>query len=315
MLLAEARLVAIPPFSDVTFRFADDGAPRLMNVILGSGGVGKTSAAVNLGALAASPRYEDVPVVYHTDHIKGPETLAILGQAVGGLRTRFPGGEGVTLTPSTVSLDSSELSPEDNIASIIALCRRAQVAGRDLTLEMEAGVDDGITETSLTERLLGEVEREYPGKVALWAPGLGTRHGYSAEGYPAFSAEAVARHRDTARQVTGRAIGIALHGSSGLSEESLGAAVSQGVAKVNWSTESLLVRSRAQADYYGQHTVELTAGHPGFKPAAADNGVQEFTARRYVPVVVEKIRVLRGENKSPGILPRLRTASASPVIK
>ena len=52
MLLAHARLVEIAPFPDVTFRFvSEEGTPRLMNVILGSGGVGKTSL---LAAIAST---------------------------------------------------------------------------------------------------------------------------------------------------------------------------------------------------------------------------------------------------------------------
>lgn len=50
MRLASLRLVGIPPFADVTVPFSDeDGTPRPLTVLLGGGGVGKTTI---LGALA-----------------------------------------------------------------------------------------------------------------------------------------------------------------------------------------------------------------------------------------------------------------------
>jgi hypothetical protein len=52
MLLSGARLVGIGPFEDVTFPFADDaGVPRKTAVVLGGGGVGKTTL---LAALAST---------------------------------------------------------------------------------------------------------------------------------------------------------------------------------------------------------------------------------------------------------------------
>lgn len=49
MRLASLRLVGLPPFSDVTVPFADeDGAPRQLTVVMGGGGVGKTTI---IGAL------------------------------------------------------------------------------------------------------------------------------------------------------------------------------------------------------------------------------------------------------------------------
>lgn len=50
MRLASLRLVGLPPFSDVTIPFSDEeGAPRALTVLVGGGGVGKTTI---LAALA-----------------------------------------------------------------------------------------------------------------------------------------------------------------------------------------------------------------------------------------------------------------------
>jgi fructose/tagatose bisphosphate aldolase len=229
-----------------------------------------------LNILAMSEQYADVPVVFHTDHIKGPRTLEILAAAF-------------HLGASSLSLDSSEMSTEKNIRMARQICD----LGKQLTLELEAGVDDGLTELSITERIVGEIERTHPNRLALWAPGCGTRHGFSAEGFPAFSAAHVKAQQERASEVANRPIGIALHGSSGLEESALRAAVAAGVVKVNWSTESLIIRSQAARDYYRVMGEKLEAGATGFKDAAMNNGLQQFVADHYVPKVAERIRLLR----------------------
>lgn len=185
----------------------------------------------------------------------------------------------------------------ENIALLCDLCRAAEQAQAEATLEMEAGVDDGLTPPDVTRRLVGAVETRYPGKLALWAPGLGTKHGLSDSGYPAFSPEAVATQRDLALELTGRPIGIALHGSSDLAESSLREAVAAGVVKVNWSSESLLIRSGAAREYYALNVDKLQSGSADFKATAMDNGVQAFVSSRYISSVMERISVLGGVGK------------------
>jgi fructose/tagatose bisphosphate aldolase len=220
------------------------------------------------------------------DAEKWPDTLRILSAAIRGVPQRA----------STISLDSSEMSEEENIAHICQLCAVAGEAGLPLTLEMEAGVDAGVTEIEVADRLLGAVESRHPGFLALWAPGVGTQHGLSDKGYP-FSAEAVARHQERASQICGRPIGLALHGSSGLKESDLREGVAAGVAKVNWSSESLLIRSQAAREFFTTHSAELEKSHKQWKATAMDNGVQSYIAERYVPRVIERIRILGGAGK------------------
>jgi len=241
----------------------------------------------DLTALANSERHREVPVIFHTDHIKGPDTIRILSAAI----------RGVPLCASTISLDSSEMTEAENIEHICRLCEIAREAGMPLTLEMEAGVDAGVTEIEVAERVLSAVESKYPCYLALWAPGVGTQHGLSDKGYP-FSPQAVAAHQKRASEICGRPIGVALHGSSGLKESDLREGVAAGVAKVNWSSESLLIRSRAAQEYYAGHTAELEKTHPRWKATAMDHGVQNFVSGRYVPKVMERIRILNGEGKA-----------------
>ncbi|MBL9128183.1 MAG: class II fructose-bisphosphate aldolase, partial [Verrucomicrobiales bacterium] len=255
--------------------------------------LGMARYLVQLAVLADSERFRHLPILFHTDHIKGPVTLPLLTAALRGLPT---GIGDATVSPSTLSLDSSELSESDNIACALRLCEESARCGRPIALEMEAGVDDGVTPFDVTERVIAAVEAEAPGCLALWAPGVGTRHGLGEQ--TGFSAEAVARHRELAGSVAGRPVGIALHGSSGLPEEALRAAVGAGVTKVNWSSESLLVRSEAAREFYGSHAERLEKNHPQWKATAMDHGVQTYVAARYVPRVADRIRLLGGGGKA-----------------
>ena len=248
----------------------------------------------DLVALAGHSSFKNVPVVLHTDHIKGPETTTILAAALP--------------TYSSLSLDSSEMTPEQNIAEIGRLCATAAARQLPLTLEMEAGVDAGVSPISDCENLFGVAEKNHPGYLALWAPGVGTQHGLGSDGYPTFSAEAVAAHQQRVSALAGRPIGIALHGSSGLPADSLAAAVRAGVAKVNWSSESLLLRSQAAERFFAMHAVQLVKTHKDWKNTAMDNGLQSFVAAQYVPKVIERIKLLGAAGHGSAFLTSLAAA-------
>ena len=242
--------------------------------------IGLDRYLAEIATLANSPRFLNVPVVFHTDHIKGPDTLRILEHAMAA-------------GASSISLDSSDLSQDANISHMVHLCEFAVSRQLPAALEIEAGVDDGVTALTEAELLFGTVEKRHPGYLALWAPGVGTQHGLNMD-CDAFNPTAVAEHRDLVSKIAGRPIGIALHGSSGLTNEQLGKAVAAGVAKVNWSSESLLLRSNAARDYYRDNAEMLEKGHSSFKAAAMDNGVQCFVSERYLPKVRQRIAVLNG---------------------
>ncbi len=262
---------------------------------MGDAWLGMKRFIAQLEVMAQSERYAKIPVLYHTDHIKGAVALPLLNDAVRGLPMTF-GGARVLLSPSTISLDSSELSEAENIDAILELCTTANDSARAITLEMEAGVDDGLTPLDVAERLLGGVESKSPGRIALWAPGVGTRHGLGDQG--GFDAGTVAQHQLFASQLIGRPIGIALHGSSGLSTESLREAVAAGVSKVNWSSESLLLRSRTALEFYRAHTAQLEKTHQDWKNTAMDNGLQRFVSELYIPNVIERIALLGGAGRA-----------------
>ena len=264
-----------------------------------------------LNVLAASARYRDVPVVFHTDHIKGPQTLAILSAALQGVRVDF-GSTQLALHASTVSLDASSLSDAENVDLLCQLARIAKEADRPATFEMESEVDEGPTPPERTRKLVGAVEAQHPGVVWLYAPALGTQHGLTAGGYPEFRVERVADNVRLLKEITGRDIGLALHGSSGLGEEQLAAAAQAGVVKVNWSSESLLLRSSAARDYFTAHHAELQPQHPRWKATAMDHGLQSHVAKSYVPRVVSRMRWLGGAGWGAAFL---RDLAASDVLR
>jgi fructose-bisphosphate aldolase, class II len=269
---------------------------------MGDAWLGMKRFITQLEVMTQTERYARIPVLYHTDHIKGPTALPLLQDAVRGLEVTL-GGASVQLSPTMISLDSSELSEAENIGAIFELCAAAAVTDRPVTLEMEAGVDDGLTPLDVTERLLGGVESKAPGFVYLWAPGVGTQHGLGDQS--AFDANTVAQHQRLASELTGRPIGIALHGSSGLSEHALREAVAAGAVKVNWSSESLLIRSGAALEFYQTHTAQLEQTHKDWKNTAMDNGLQSFVSSAYIPKVVERITLLGGAGHASRLSPLL----------
>jgi fructose-bisphosphate aldolase, class II len=264
---------------------------------MGDPWLGMKRFLTHLELQANDPRYAGIPVFYHTDHIKGPQALPLLNDAVRGLELNM-GNTSFKLSPSSVSLDSSELSEAQNIAAILELCHTAKTSNRPVTLEMETGVDEGITPLEVTERLIAPIEREFPGTIHLWAAGVGTQHGFSATGFPEFSSDAIDEQRNFVKHLTGRDIGLALHGSSGLPDADLQSAVAAGVIKVNWSSESLLLRSHLARDYYERFGAQLERTHPKFKETAMDNGLQQFVSNGYVPKVATKIALLGGAKQA-----------------
>lgn len=253
--------------------------------------------------LANSAEFKDVPVVFHTDHIKGPKTWDILSAAVRGVPVDFGSGA-QRLSPSSISLDASDMTADENIAFMDRLITLSKECGRLITLEMEAGVDKGVSDVSEARALVGGVEKKHPGYVYLYAPGMGSQHGFSKDGYSGFRADMAAENIKAIREETGRRVGIAVHGSSGLGDDQLRQAVDFGVIKINWSTENLIIRSQAALEYYVQNGKRLDPACKEFKKAAMDDGVQQHVAEQYIPKVIRRMEVLKSAgqgSRCPGI--------------
>jgi len=252
-------------------------------------------AHINL--LANSEEFQQVPVLLHTDHIRGSRTQNILSEAIKGFAFEADNAV-IRLSPTTISLDASKLTPKENIDLLCSLIEVSESCGRLITLEMEAGLDGGLTTPEEIESLIMGVEGKHPEYVVLFAPGLGNRHGFSKEGYPSFRPENISAAASLLEQLTGRKIGIVLHGSSGLSEAQLREAVVHGLTKMNWSTDGLILRSTATREYYESHGEQLVPGHSDFKESAMDNGVGRFVSKRFVPRIMSLIELLGGAGKA-----------------
>ncbi len=99
-------------------------------------------------------------------------------------------------------------------------------------------------------------------------------------------------------KLTGRRIGIALHGSSGVSETQLRDAVRYGLTKVNWSTNNIILRSSAAREYYSLYGERMDPKYPDFKKMAMDNGVNRYVSAKFLPEVKNLITLLNGAGKA-----------------
>jgi fructose-bisphosphate aldolase class II len=261
--------------------------------------LGLAGYIVNLALLANSERYKNIPVIYHTDHIKGPKTFEILEAAIRGVNFCVHDQE-IVLRASTISLDASDFTHDQTIGYISQLCEFSEKTNVPVTLEMEDAVDEGITSPETAAKLLGSVEAEYPDKIYLWAPAVGTRHGFGDNMH--FSPKTIEEQVAITKRVTGRKIGIALHGSTGLGQQDLGDAAKAGVVKVNWSTESLYIRSHAAKEFYESMADRFDKKHKEWKVTAMDNGVSTYVSAAYIPKVVERMQILGGQGRASEIM-------------
>ena len=279
---------------------------QLEGISFGAGdpirGLALYCAHINL--VANSEEFIDIPVLYHTDHIRGLQLKEILKSAISGLPFTV-GDTTLLLSPSSISVDASGLTEDENIALICSLIETSKECGRPITLEMEAGLDSGYTPPEETEKLVMGVEKKHPGYLALFAPGLGNRHGYSREGYPDFRPKNVEENARLLERLTGRKIGIVLHGSSGLADDQIRQAVSCGLTKMNWSTNGTIIRSSAAREYYETHKQKMNPDHSDFKKYAMDNGVGRYVSAKYVPVIKKLITLLGGSGKASGFMKSL----------
>jgi fructose-bisphosphate aldolase class II len=163
---------------------------------------------------------------------------------------------------------------------------------------MEDAVDDDYTTLETANQLVGSVESTFPGTVCLWAPALGTHHGLT-QGGRAFDPDLARKHVENLKALTGRDVGLALHGTSGLDEESLVAGVQAGVVKVNWSSELLDLRAKAGLAYYREKVAAVEPGKGDWKNTVMDNGPQSFMGEVSIPVIADRIRLLGGEGRAP----------------
>jgi len=129
---------------------------QLEGISFGAGDPGRGLAMyfAHLSLLASSEEFAGVPVALHTDHIRGPRTREILKQAVKGYPFAYgvsaaAAGQSVRLSPSSISLDASKLTPEQNIELMCSLIETSRACGRPVTV---TGTARKATRTSARRR-------------------------------------------------------------------------------------------------------------------------------------------------------------------
>jgi len=161
-----------------------------------------------------------VPVSLHLDHCKEIEFIA----------------QCIAAGWTDVMIDASSQPFEENLATTQQVTAMAEAAGVGVEAELGeiGGVEDDIIVADADAHLADPDKAvrfcEQAGKLAVFAPAIGTAHGlYKGEPKIAF---------DRIEQIARRSgLPIALHGGTGLSDEVFAKAIRLGCAKVNISTQ------------------------------------------------------------------------------
>jgi len=245
----------------------------------------------DVALMAGHPDFANVPVVFHIDHIPAKQAVDILSQAVAGMPYRIWDRE-IAVFPSSVSFDASGLCDADNIQCVQNVGRRAAGLGIPLSFEVEPGIEDKPTVPADALSMVKQIEDVVPGIVDLFAPAVGTVHGQTVRGANAgFDASLVGAVADALAQGLGRPVGIALHGSSGMSDAQLAASVQQGVIKINTCTMLLGARARAMHAYFNEHVAQIQEGHKDMKETSKDTTVDMAVSQAVVPIIVDRMAV------------------------
>ena len=165
-------------------------------------------------ATLAIARSASVPVVVHLDHA---EDTALVAEAVG-------------LGISSVMYDGSKLSDADNraaTAEVVALCH---AAGVDVEAELgEVGGKNGVHDSSARTSPADAAAFVADTGVDLLAVAVGSSHAMTTRD---------ARLDEDLIRAIGAAVEVplVLHGSSGVSDDGMRAAIRAGMTKINVST-------------------------------------------------------------------------------
>ena len=220
---------AINIFNDLTMEAVLDGAVEARSPLIVQTSV-KTVRSIGSGVLMAQwtamTAGIEVPVTLHLDHCPDRAVLS----------------ECLDAGWNSVLFDASELSVEENQRQTLEVVKEARDHGAHVEGEIESitGVEDGIGSDTPSERQTLDVQVRFVEEtgVDVFAPAIGNAHGSYASA-PELDSQRISDI------VARRPVPIALHGGSGLSEETFHDLISRGCAKVNISTalKELYMRS------------------------------------------------------------------------
>jgi fructose-bisphosphate aldolase class II len=188
------------------------------NCIRYHGGVEPITVATQAIARAA-----DAEVLVHLDHVEDPELVV----------------RGIELGVDSIMFDGSKLPYAQNLAVTRDLTERAHAAGVAVEAELgEVGGKDGVHAPGARTDPTEAAEFVAATGVDALAVAVGTSHAMRTR-VATVDRDLVARLAETVP------VPLVLHGSSGLSDEELRAAVEVGMTKVNISTHLNGVFTRA----------------------------------------------------------------------
>jgi fructose-bisphosphate aldolase, class II len=211
---------AINIFNDLTMEAVLAGAVEAKSPLIVQTSV-KTVRSIGSGVLMAQwtamTAGIEVPVTLHLDHCPDRAVLS----------------ECLDAGWNSVLFDASELSVEENQRQTLEVVKEARDHGAHVEGEIESitGVEDGIGSDTPSERQTLDVQVRFVEEtgVDVFAPAIGNAHGSYASA-PELDSQRISDI------VARRPVPIALHGGSGLSEETFHDLISRGCAKVNIST-------------------------------------------------------------------------------
>ncbi|GAA0301893.1 class II fructose-bisphosphate aldolase [Halarchaeum salinum] len=212
---------------------------------------GNGDATVGLNAFAAYIERVadsvDVGVFCNVDHVHLPNQADFLDAVA---------ESGV---PSSVMVDASDTSFEENVELTREAVERLDEADGEMLVEAELGRVAGVegdVETATEDAFYTDPERavEFVERTGcdLLAISVGTQHGV-ASGQDLDIRPDVARAVRDALDDAGFDVPLVVHGSSGLTDEQVRAFVDAGVRKFNKNTRYQYEFARTLADFYRDH--------------------------------------------------------------
>lgn len=253
--------------------------------------LGLTKYIVDVALMASHKEFAHVPVAFHIDHIPASQAVDILSRATSGMPFQV-WDQAMTVYPSSISFDASGLSDEDNIRCVVQVGRNAAGLGLPLCFEVEPGIEEEPTQPHEAVSMLGAIESQAPDIVDLFAPAVGTVHGQTVRGANVgFNASLVGEVAAALRESLGRPIGIALHGSSGMSDQQLAESIKNGVIKINTCTLLLGTRARCMHDYLTRNVERIQEGHKDMKETSKDTVLDSSVSDTMVPLLVDRMKV------------------------
>jgi fructose-bisphosphate aldolase, class II len=206
------------------------GAPVVLQISENAVAYHGALAPVALATLAVA-RAAEVPVAVHLDHATRPALVR----------------EAISLGFGSVMFDGSSLSYEANVEATTAIVAECHAAGLSVEAELgEVGGKDGVHAPGVrTDPDEAAAFVQATGVDAL-AVAVGTSHAMTSKD-ASVDLELIARHRATV------GVPLVLHGSSGVPDDQLTAAVHAGMTKINIATSLNVAFTRAVRAYLGEN--------------------------------------------------------------